>query len=71
MADHLFKLGQSVRLTRSLSTSTTGIVEVIRLMPEALHGEPAYRVRGADKVERAAGESQLTTLSSPADAIRR
>ena len=60
MADHRFKLGQNVRLTRSFPDRTgAGSYEIIRLLPEGVDGEPSYRIRGADKVERAVTEGQL------------
>ena len=60
MADHRYRLGQLVRLTRSFPDRTSsGPYEIIRLLPETPDGEPHYRVKGSDKVERAVGESQL------------
>jgi len=63
MADHRFKLGQSVRVSRSFPDRTTqGPFEIIRLLPATVDGEPHYRVRGPDKIERAVGETQLLKL---------
>ena len=60
MADHRFKLGQHVRLSRSFPDRTgSGPYEIIRLLPESADGELHYRVKGPDKVERAVAESQL------------
>jgi hypothetical protein len=60
MSEHLFKLGQNVRISRSFPDRTSqGNYEIIRLLPESVDGEPQYRVRGPDKVERAVGETQF------------
>lgn len=60
MSEHQFKLGQNVRINRSFpDRSSQGQYEIIRILPESVDGEPHYRVRGPDKVERAVGESQL------------
>lgn len=60
MADHRYKLGQLVSLSRPFPDRTAaGEFEILRLLPESVDGEPRYRVRGNDKTERAVGESQL------------
>lgn len=60
MADHRYKTGQVVSLTRFfLSPGSSTTFEVVRLLPAAVDGEPRYRVRGTDSIERAVGEGQL------------
>lgn len=60
MADHLFKLGQLVSVNRPFPDRTSsGLFEIVRLLPESVDGELHYRVRGPDRIERAVGESQL------------
>ena len=67
MATHRFKLGDNVRITRSFPDRTGGgLYEIVRLLPESVDGEFHYRLKGADKVERAVGESQLSKLGDPA-----
>ena len=61
MAEHLYKLGQFVSLNRPLPDHTSSrSFEIIRLLPASVDGEMHYRVRGADKIERAVGERQLS-----------
>ncbi|MDB5590408.1 hypothetical protein [Enterovirga sp.] len=65
MSVHRFKLGQIVRVTRSFPDRTSqGAYEITRLLPEAVDGEPQYRVRGPDKIERVVPESQFAKPES-------
>lgn len=60
MADHRYKPGQVVSLTRSfMDRGPSGAFEIVRLLPAAVDGEPRYRVRGSDNTERAVGEGQV------------
>ncbi|MDB5512082.1 MAG: hypothetical protein JWR08_1565 [Enterovirga sp.] len=64
MSAHRFTLGQSVALSHPLPDRTiSGRFEVVRLLPATANGEPHYRVRGSDNVERAVGENQLQTTA--------
>lgn len=59
MAVHRFQVGQVVFFRRSFAgPKRGGSCEILRLMPEA-GGEPQYRVRDADRMERAVAEGQL------------
>ena len=63
MAQHRFHLGQQVRMTaRYPDPAGSAVYEVVRLMPETPNGEFHYRVRNGAGQERAASESQLSTL---------
>lgn len=65
MANHRYKIGELVRLTRSFPDRTgTGLYEVVRLLPETPNGEVHYRLKGPDKVERAVAESDLSVATS-------
>ncbi len=60
MAAHRFKIGQVVFFRWPFAgPKRSGSCEILRLMPEA-DGEPQYRVRDADRIERAVSEGQLT-----------
>lgn len=61
--EHRFKLGDQVRMTRSFPDRTgAGVYEIVRLLPQSVDGELHYRLKGVDKIERAVGESQISTL---------
>ena len=65
MSDHQFKIGQTVTMRRPFPDRTgSGTFEVVRLLPESVDGELHYRIRGADRVERAVGESQLAKVGA-------
>ena len=65
MALHQFKPGQMARLRRAFPDRTgTGSYEILRLLPELPDGEPQYRVRGPDKIERVVTEGQLVKTAS-------
>ena len=57
---HKYSVGQLVHAAGTqFADRTSGIYEVIRLMPE-YDGEPSYRIKNtASGIERAAGESQI------------
>ena len=65
MSEHRFHVGQLVRLTQRFpNPAGTAVYEVVRLMPATENGEPHYRVKGPSGPERAASESQLSSVSS-------
>lgn len=65
MSVHRYKLGQFVSLaSNGFGRPVAGRVEIVRLMPASVDGELHYRVRGPDKLERAAAESQLSLSST-------
>lgn len=65
MAEHLFRVGQRVRMShRYPDPAGSAVYEVARLMPETANGERHYRVRAASGQERAASESQLTAVET-------
>jgi hypothetical protein len=65
MSDHQFEVGQQVRLMRTFADRSggTGDYEVLRQLPQGQDGERHYRIKGADKLERAVGESQLRPIA--------
>jgi len=62
---HKYSVGQVVHAAGThLADRTSGIYEVIRLMPER-NGDFSYRIKNtASRTERAAGESQPRTADS-------
>lgn len=63
MAEHRFRVGQHVRMMhRYPDPAGSAVYEVVRLMPETANGELHYRVKNPAGQERAAGESQLSSL---------
>lgn len=63
MAEHRFGVGQMVRMAhRYPDPAGTAVYEVVRLMPATADGEFHYRVRASSGQERAASESQLSSV---------
>lgn len=63
MASHLYRVGQHVRVThRYPDPAGSAVYEVVRLMPETANGELHYRVKNPSGQERAASESQLSSV---------
>jgi hypothetical protein len=68
---HRFKLGDKARLNYGfLDQSGAGRYEVVRLIPVEVDGEPQYRVRGEDGVERAIGERQMVAATKDDNASK-
>ena len=64
MAQHLFRVGQLVRMTQRYPDTAGGAVyEIVRLMPETANGEFHYRVKASSGQERAVAESQLSSAT--------
>lgn len=60
MSDYRFKVGQLVRMIRTFPDRTgSDVYSITRQLPETANGELHYRVKGADNVERAVGETHL------------
>lgn len=65
MSAHRYRPGQFVLINQlQPGRSSSGRVEIVRLMPASVDGEFHYRVRGPDKIERAVGESRLSLVSA-------
>ncbi len=62
---HKFSVGQLVHAAGThFADRTSGVYEVIRLMPES-NGEFGYRIKNtASGTERAAGESQIRAVAA-------
>jgi hypothetical protein len=60
---HKYQVRQLVRLVRpgfsGTRTSSSGIYEVVRLMPADETGEFSYRIKSSDAGERAVRESEI------------
>ena len=57
---HRFKVGQLVRTRGRNADRSSGIYEIVRLLPPKPDGTPQYRVRGAEG-ERVLGEHEIET----------
>lgn len=69
--EHRYKVGDEVHLNfKFLDLSGSGRYQVIRLIPAGIDGEPQYRVKGEDGVERAIGERQMAAASKDEEASR-
>lgn len=67
MADHRFIVGENVRMAaRYPDPAGNAVYEIVRLMPAAPNGEFQYRVKNPAGQERAALESQLSSLEPAA-----
>lgn len=67
MAEHRFRKGQQVRMAaRYPDPAGNAVYEIARLMPAAPSGEFQYRVKNAAGQERAAAESQLSSVEPAA-----
>ena len=56
---HKFKVGQLVRTRGRNRDRTSGIYEIVRLLPPGPDGIPQYRVRGEDRGERVFSEHEI------------
>ncbi|MXQ12199.1 hypothetical protein [Microvirga makkahensis] len=60
---HKFKVRQMVRLKqpgfRDMQTNSTGVYEIVRLMPADQTGEVSYRIKSSGFGERAVRESEI------------
>ena len=67
---HKYHVRQLVRLARpgfsDSRASSSGIYEVVRLMPADQTGEFSYRIKSSDAGERAVRESEITARVSGA-----
>jgi len=65
---HKFQVRQLVRLKRpgfsDSRASSSGIYEIVRLMPADQTGEVSYRIKSAGTGERAVRESEITARVS-------
>jgi hypothetical protein len=65
---HKYKVHQLVRITHpnfaDKRASSSGIYEVVRLMPADQTGEVSYRIKSAGFGERAVRESEITARMS-------
>jgi hypothetical protein len=67
MAEHRFRVGEQVRMAaRYPDPASHAVYEIVRLMPETPNGELHYRVKNPTGQERAASESQLSSLEDAA-----
>jgi len=67
MAEHRFQVGQQVRMAaRYPDPAGNAVYEIVRLMPVGPGGECQYRVKNPAGQERAAAESQLSSLEPAA-----
>lgn len=67
MAEHSFQVGQQVRMAaRYPDPAGNTVYEIVRLMPATPNGESQYRVKNPSGQERAASESQLSSLEQAA-----
>jgi hypothetical protein len=59
---HKYRVKQTVRLRRTgfsdIRSTSTGVYEVVRLMPADQTGEPSYRIKSG-QVERAVREDEI------------
>lgn len=63
MAEHRFRMGEQVRMAaRYPDPAGNAVYEIVRLMPATPNGEFQYRVKNPAGQERAAHESQLSSL---------
>ena len=59
LMSHRFKVGQLVRTRGRNADRSSGIYEIVRLLPPGPDGIPQYRVRGPDRGERVLGEHEI------------
>jgi hypothetical protein len=64
--NHKYSMGQLVHAAAAhFADRTSGIYEVIRLMPESSSGELGYRIRDtASGAQRAVGESEIRAVAT-------
>lgn len=66
---HKYSVGQLVHSAAAFADRTSGVYEILRLMPEN-RGEFSYRIKNmADGAQRAVGESEIRALESSRDAV--
>ena len=63
---HRYSVGQLVHsVAAHFADRTSGIYEIVRLMPESGSGEMGYRIKGtATGVQRAVGESEIRSADA-------
>lgn len=68
---HRFSLGQLVHSAAAhFADRTSGIYEVVRLMPETPNGEVGYRIKDtATGAQRAVGESEIRAVDGDRSAF--
>jgi hypothetical protein len=55
---HKYKVGQSVMVVPP-NMQSGQVYEIVRLMPETVQGDPQYRVKTANGVERMVREQEI------------